>query len=61
MGYLLRLQQAQTRKDLAAILGVQASALSFILYEIPESEKYHTFEIRNEMAVCEKYMHLNHG
>ncbi len=45
MSYLLRLQQAQTRKDLATILGVQAKALSFILHKIPSSEKYHTFGI----------------
>ena len=46
MSDLTRLQQAQTRKELASILGVQAKTLSFILYRIPESEKYHTFEIR---------------
>ena len=45
MSYLERLREAQTRKDLAGILGVKTKTISFPLYKLPESEKYRSFEI----------------
>jgi RNA-directed DNA polymerase len=40
-----QLKSATTLKQFAAILGYEAQALSFILYKIPDDQKYTTFEI----------------
>lgn len=45
MSALLRLKSAKNIKDLAFILGYEPKKLSFILYKIPENEKYISFEI----------------
>ena len=46
MDYLERLRAAQTLKDVALILGVQPKTISYLLYKLPEAEKYHSFEIQ---------------
>ncbi|MBY3330853.1 RNA-directed DNA polymerase [Rhizobium laguerreae] len=40
-----RLKRAATLTDLAAVLGVEASTLSFALYIMPVHERYHTFTV----------------
>ncbi|MDE0685085.1 MAG: retron Ec67 family RNA-directed DNA polymerase/endonuclease [Candidatus Poribacteria bacterium] len=45
MSHLENIQKAQTLKDIAAILRVQAKYISYFLYKLPESAKYYTFEI----------------
>ena len=45
MFFLEKLKSATTRAELAHILGFQPDKLSYILYKLPDSEKYHTFEI----------------
>ena len=45
MSHLEKLKNANTRAELAHILGFQSSKLSYILYKLPDSEKYHTFEV----------------
>lgn len=44
MDYLKELHKAQTLKDVALILGVQPKTISYILYKLPEAQKYHSFE-----------------
>ena len=45
VSHLEKLKNASTRAELAHILGFQSSKLSYILYKLPDSEKYHTFEV----------------
>src|SRR5580698_110019 len=45
MSRLEDLRGCVSLKDLAEILGLKASALSFVLYKIPDSSKYTTFTI----------------
>ncbi len=45
MSVLQNLQKAQTRDDLASILGYNAKGLSYILYKIPDADKYTSFDI----------------
>ena len=45
MSFLEKLKNATTRSELAHILGFQPNKLSYILYKIPDSEKYHTFGV----------------
>lgn len=45
MSPLDRLRSATTLKQFAAILGYEAKVLSFILYKIPDHQKYTTFQI----------------
>lgn len=45
MDYLKDLHKARTLRDLALILGVQPKTISYILYKLPEAQKYHSFEI----------------
>ena len=40
-----KLRVARTLKDVAHILGVQPKTVSYLLYKLPETEKYHSFEI----------------
>ena len=40
-----KIREAQTLKDIADILGVQPKTVSYLLYILPESKKYHSFEI----------------
>lgn len=42
---LIELQALKDRKDLAALLGVKPSALSYLLYYVPDTKKYQKFEI----------------
>ena len=45
MVYLEKLQADQTLRDVAHILHVQPSTVSYLLYILPAAEKYHSFEI----------------
>jgi hypothetical protein len=45
MSFLLNLKSAHTLKDMAHILGYEPKMLSYILYKLPESRKYVSFEI----------------
>ncbi len=45
MNALDQLKKATTRKQFAEIIGYDAQTLSFILYKIPDDQKYTTFEI----------------
>ncbi len=42
---LLELQTAKSRKDLAMLFGWKASALSYLLYYVPDAKRYKKFEI----------------
>lgn len=43
--FIERLRAAQTRRELAEILGIKESSLTYILYFLEESEKYKKFSI----------------
>ena len=45
MTNLEKLRAAQTLRDVARIIGVKPSTVSFLLYKLPPVEKYHSFEI----------------
>ena len=45
MNYLESIRKAQTLKDIAHTLGVKPKTVSYLLYILPEAEKYHSFEI----------------
>ena len=45
MTYLKKIREAQTLKDIAHILSVKPRTVSYLLYILPEAEKYHSFEI----------------
>ena len=45
MTNLEKLRAAQTLRDVARIIGVKPSTVSFLLYKLPAVEKYHSFEI----------------
>ena len=45
MTYLKKIREAQTLKDIAHILGVQPKTVSYLLYILPDAEKYRPFEI----------------
>lgn len=45
MSSLTKLKAAKSLDDIAALVGFKASALSYILYKLPESKKYTEFEI----------------
>ena len=45
MDYLKELHKARTLRDVALILGVQPKTVSYVLYKLPEAQKYHSFEI----------------
>ena len=45
MTYLKKIREAQTLKDIAHILGVQPKTVSYLLYILPDAEKYRSFEI----------------
>ena len=45
MTNLEKLRAAQTLRDVARIIGVKPSTVSFLLYKLPPAEKYHSFEI----------------
>lgn len=45
MSYLQKLRSAQTLEDVADILGFKPSGLAYILYKMPNSLKYTSFEI----------------
>ncbi|MBN8914942.1 MAG: retron Ec67 family RNA-directed DNA polymerase/endonuclease [Rhizobiales bacterium] len=45
MSYLSKLKAAQSRKELAEILGYSAQSLTAIVYQTPDTSKYTTFEI----------------
>lgn len=52
MSKLERLQQAQNLTDLAKLLGFTPAGLSYVLYQIPEAEKYRAFEIAKKSGGC---------
>lgn len=56
LSVLIKLQSAQSLHDLAQILGYKPSALAFVIYKIPPSQKYNKFKIpkRNggEREIC---------
>lgn len=43
--FIEKLRAAQTRQELAEILGIKESSLTYILYALEESEKYKKFSI----------------
>ena len=43
--FIERLRAVQTRRELAEILGIKESSLTYILYFLEESEKYKKFSI----------------
>jgi len=45
LSYIDRLRKAKTLDDIAPLLGFTPRGLSYILYKIPNSVKYTTFEI----------------
>jgi RNA-directed DNA polymerase len=45
LSYLKKLQDAQTLKGVADLLGFKANALSYVLYKMPDAQKYTCFEI----------------
>lgn len=45
MTYLKKIREAKTLTDIAHILSVQPKTVSFLLYILPEAQKYHSFEI----------------
>ena len=45
MTKIKKIREAQTLVDVAHILGVQPKTVSYLLYILPESEKYHSFAI----------------
>ena len=45
MSVLKRLRAAKGTDDLAALLGFKPSAVTYILYKLPDSAKYTTFKI----------------
>ena len=45
MSILKSLKEAKSREDIAHLLGYTAKSLSYILYVLPESEKYKHFTI----------------
>jgi RNA-directed DNA polymerase len=45
MTYLARLKAATTLNDVAHLLSVKPSALAFVLYKIPNEDKYKTFTV----------------
>lgn len=45
MSKLQDLKNAKTIHDLAKVVGFEASALAFILYKIPDDQKYNSFEL----------------
>lgn len=45
MSQLEKLKETSTLSDVAQLLGFKPSALSYILYKIPETDKYYEFEI----------------
>ena len=45
MSVLKNLRNAKTLEDLAAILGYKRSTLSYIVYKIPDAQKYNKFKI----------------
>lgn len=46
MSQLEKLQKCTTISDLASLLGYKPNSLTFILYQIPDDEKYKDFEIK---------------
>ncbi len=48
MSILNALRKAKTRYDVAALLGYKPSGLSYIVYQIPKTAKYTTFEIKKK-------------
>ena len=45
MSQLKTLREARSLRDLSRILGVQTKAISFLLYKLPDTNKYRSFEI----------------
>ncbi|MEQ1512436.1 MAG: retron Ec67 family RNA-directed DNA polymerase/endonuclease [Lysobacteraceae bacterium] len=45
MSSLAKLKSAKSLSDLASLLGFNASKLAYVIYKIPESEKYTEFEV----------------
>lgn len=45
MTYLAKLKAATTLLDVAKLLGVKPSALAYVLYKVPEQNKYATFTV----------------
>ena len=45
MSYLEKLRDAKTLKDVARILGKKPQTVSYLLYILPDAEKYRSFEI----------------
>jgi RNA-directed DNA polymerase len=42
------LRTAETRYDVAALLGYKPSGLSYIVFQIPKAEKYKTFKVQKK-------------
>ena len=45
MSYLEKLRDAQSLKDVAGILGFKPQKVSYLLYKLPDADKYRSFEI----------------
>ncbi|BBC71270.1 hypothetical protein AEB_P0402 [Altererythrobacter sp. B11] len=46
MSSLAKLQAAKSLDDLAAILGYKPAALAYLLYHLPDAQKYTAFTMR---------------
>lgn len=57
MSSLEKLKQTKTLKDFAKLIGYQPKTLSYILYQIPEENKYFEFSIPKKMVANEKLSH----
>ena len=45
MADLTKLKAATTLNDVALLLGVKPATLAFVLYKIPDQQKYSTFSV----------------
>jgi RNA-directed DNA polymerase len=50
---LERLKKATDLTDVAKLLGVKPSQLSYALYRLQPNQKYHTFKVRPTFALAE--------
>ncbi|WP_421183482.1 hypothetical protein [Aeromonas dhakensis] len=51
------LRAAKTKPELAHLLGVKPSSLTFLLYKLKPSTQYSSFDIPKKMVVAEQSTH----
>src|SRR5690554_3965357 len=56
MSKLQALQKANTKRDLARLLGVKTSFLTYVLYVLGPSAKYTSFDIKKKSGGCRQIM-----